>query len=245
MGEDDETRRDHTAALAKFQEAMRTTAALLGAAPRDPERIFDQAQSEFWIGYVDYDSRRPKEAGRAFVEYKRLADELIAIAPNDAVYRREAAFASGALCALDLDMPPNPASALKYCTTALAQMEQAERLHDSKEFEVDIINRHAWVADAYRANGKGQRARAERLLEEQLLNAQIAKDPNNMHLQEMWVAVQRALALLDLDAGQKAASRERLRHALDKLDAMTKFEPANVAWSQLRTQVQMEANCAN
>jgi hypothetical protein len=124
-------------------------------------------------------------------------------------------------------------------------MEQAQHLHDTKEFEIDIINRHAWLADAYRAAGKPTRARAERLLEEHLLNAQMADDPNNMHLQEMWVALQRALALLDLDAGQKIAARQRLLRVLDKLNTMTKFEPANKAWAQLRAHVQLEENSAN
>jgi tetratricopeptide (TPR) repeat protein len=245
IGEDDETRGDHDAALAKFQEARRTTSALLAAAPHNPERIFDQAQSEFWIGFVDYERGRPKDARPAFREYKRYADELVAISPNNPVYRREAAFADGSLCSLDLDVPLNPASAMKTCGAALTQMEEAARLHDTKDLEIAVINRHAWIADAYRANGEPLRARTERLLEERLLDAQMAQDPNNMHLQEIWVATQRALALLDLDAGQKTTARQRLLRVLDKLDAMTKFEPANKAWSQLRAQVQLEENSAN
>ncbi|MEO8115658.1 MAG: toll/interleukin-1 receptor domain-containing protein, partial [Phenylobacterium sp.] len=46
MGEDDATRGDLDRALAEFQEARRTTAALLAADPKNPERIFNQAQSE-------------------------------------------------------------------------------------------------------------------------------------------------------------------------------------------------------
>jgi hypothetical protein len=69
MGEDDETRGDHEAALKKFREARRTTAALLSEAPNDPERMFDQSQSEYWFGYVDYEPRRNAEAKTAFLAY--------------------------------------------------------------------------------------------------------------------------------------------------------------------------------
>ncbi|HEX4080990.1 MAG TPA: toll/interleukin-1 receptor domain-containing protein [Rhizomicrobium sp.] len=58
MGEDDEDRGDHKDAVANFREAERTTAKLLSKAPDDPERIFDHAQSVYWIGLEDFQQNR-------------------------------------------------------------------------------------------------------------------------------------------------------------------------------------------
>ena len=240
IGEDDETRRDHDAALAKFQEARRTTSALLAAAPHDPERIFDQAQSEFWIGYVDYERRHPAEAKPAFLEYKRLAEDLVAIAPNNLNYRRELVYANGNLCSLALANRPDPPSALESCAAALTQLEIIASHSDSQKLALDIINRHAWLADAYRANRKFDRARAERLIGRNLLDAQLAVDPKNMRLQEIWIAFQRAFALLDSDAGNISSARERLLTIRAKLDSMIRFDPSNNAWAEQRAHVQTE-----
>ena len=52
MGEDDEKKGELAAALAKFREAHRTTAALLKQDPKNPDRIFAHAQSEYYVGSI-------------------------------------------------------------------------------------------------------------------------------------------------------------------------------------------------
>jgi hypothetical protein len=86
MGEDDETRGDHDAALKKFREARRVTGKLLAGSPNDPERIFDHAQSEYFVGSVDYQRGRFAAAKAAFLSYKALADRLVALAPDNPKY---------------------------------------------------------------------------------------------------------------------------------------------------------------
>lgn len=241
MGEDDETRGDHNAALAKFDEARRTTAALLAIVPDDPERIFDQAQSEFWFGYVDYEQHESIKARRAFLAYKQLTDRLIVIAPNNPKYLREAGYADGNLCSLALREPVDPAAAVRLCGSALADMKKAARhLNPESGIADDIVNRHAWMADAYLAAGDAARARAERLEEEQILDGQIAHDPKNMHLKSVWVALQIALARLDEAANRTTEARSRLTNTLPTLVAMIHFDPTNEAWRAQRVWIDTE-----
>jgi hypothetical protein len=240
MGEDDETRGDHNAALAKFHEAQRATSALLAEAPGNPERIFDHAQSEYWIGLVDYERHRSADAKVSFLKYKMLAEKLVSIAPSNSTYRQELAYAEGDLCSLALTAPPDPTSALQSCDAALMEMEQAASRGDPKEFALPIINRHAWLADAYRADRQFGRARAEREIEQRLLDAQIAADPKNMRLEEIWIATQRAFALLDTDAGDTASARRRLLLILGKLDSMIRFDTSNNSWIKQKSHVESE-----
>ncbi len=231
MGEDDEDRGDHDAAVREFREASRTTAALLAAAPNDLDRIFNHSQSEFYLGWVDYARSRNASARPAFEEYKRLTDRLIEIAPGNAKYQQEAAFADGNLCSLDLRPPLDLQAAIRLCRSALARMQHIAKLADPPGDIVDaLINRHAWLGDAYMAAGDPVRARMERLAQSHALDAEIAADPKSMKLKSVWVALQIALARLELSANSKANAKSRLTGALHVLQAMVKFDPANKSW---------------
>jgi hypothetical protein len=238
MGEDDEALGNYAAARKEFAEAARTTAALLDQAPDDPERIYDHAQSEFWLGFADFDHGRPAAARPAFVEYKRLADRLTALRPDNPKYLREAAFAEGNLCSMALTDPRDPPEAVRACTAALAHMQDAaRRMPPSGEMQLSLINRHAWLADAFSANDQPDRARAERLTEEALLTGELAKDPKNVRLQLDWITTQRALARLDARAGRMPPARERLERARAALDRMIAFDASHHDWAELRQHI--------
>jgi tetratricopeptide (TPR) repeat protein len=241
MGEDDETRGDNDAALAKFEEAKRTTAALLDDSPNDPERIFAHAQTEYWIGTVDYERNRFAAAASSFHAYKDLTDRLVRIAPGNPQWRREAGYADTNLCAIAETKPRNPAAAIRYCSSALAEMQEAaRRLGPSSGITSDVVNVHAWLADAYRINGELARAKSERLEEEQILDGQIAADPKNMDLRDSWVATQRALAILENLAGDRNAARLRLTRDLKTVEDMTRTDPANQRWNKAHRQIEDE-----
>src|SRR5215469_6011014 len=131
MGEDDETRGDHAAALGKFREAERTTAALLAQRPNDPERIFDHAQSEYWIGYEDYTQSHLPAAKLHFLLYRHLAERMVAIAPARTRYRRELGYAETNLCSVTTEPPRDLKGALQHCGAALAAAVEAERHPDA------------------------------------------------------------------------------------------------------------------
>jgi tetratricopeptide (TPR) repeat protein len=243
MGEDDETRGDHDAALKKFREAARTTAALLAEAPNDPERIYDHAQSEYYFGLVDYDRGRYQAAKPAFLKYKALADNLVSIAPDNPSYRQEVGYADSNLCTIALSNPVDPPAALGYCGDALAQTERALiHVKQTEDVTTNLIDRHAWLSDAHRASGNVGKAIAERLIEERMLNGLIERDPKNMDLKDTWVALQRALAALDKQAGHAGAARARLQHALNVIEQMIRYDQANNEWIKDRDRVSTDIN---
>jgi hypothetical protein len=235
MGEDDESRGDHKAALAKFREAHRTTEALLAAAPNNPDRIFEQAQSEFWLGYVRYAQARFGEARSSFEAYKRLADKLVTINQNNPTYVREQGYADGNICSIDLSPPKNAKHALQACLNALVEMERAAELTPSSgAFAEDIANRHAWLADAYLANGDHVRAREQRLAEEKILSQLQQNDPKNMRLKAQWIPNQRILAWFETQSGQTNLALTRLRRATAIADQLVTFDPSNKKWAKQR-----------
>ena len=234
LGEDDEQRGDLDAALAKFIEAKRATAPLLAAEPRNPERIFAHAQSEFWVGSVARQRNDRAAAGQAFSAYLRLAEQLVALQPDNVDYLREVGYAQGSLCALALSDPPDPTAALRACAAALSQMEAvSRRLPGDRKIQIDLTNRRAWLADAFVAAGDRAHALQQRQTQEIMLQRLMAGDPRDVDLKYGWVVNQLALARLQLAAGHREAARSRLLGARSDIEFLIASDPTNRMWAEM------------
>ena len=224
MGEDDIRRGDLATALGALREAHRTTAEQLARAPLDPHRIFAHSQSEYWIGFVDFEQRNYAAARPSFERYKALADRLVAIDPANPQWLQELAFAEGNLCSVALSSPRDVSGALRTCAASLAHMRQAARASSDPEIKAHVANRHAWLADAWRAAGQLDRALSERRAQERIINRLVARDPDNRELRERWVLMQISFADLHRHRGEHRASRERLDQALAAVNEMVVFD---------------------
>jgi hypothetical protein len=241
IGEDDLALGQPDAAVAAFREASRTTATLLAADPNNPERIFDHAQSEYWIGYHNYTLNRFAAAKTAYENYKQLALRLVAVAPGNPKYLRELSYAERNLCGTAFKPPRDRREALRACAAALADMEAvAAKLGHSNEIDADIAQSHAWLGDAYRINGDNKNALAHRLVQEKITDRLIEADPKNMLYRSQWVALQRVLARMENEAGRPDEALTRLKQADRVLSGMIAFDPGNKDWVELRTKLDAE-----
>ena len=231
LGEDEENRGDLASALKKFREAYSITAELLAADPKNPERVFDHAQSVFWNGFHDYEQGHVEQAKNAFRDYEHMAKEMMALDPRQPKYERELAFAEGDLCSTAFAPPTYPRAALQLCTEALKHMEAAaRRLPHSSLIDGDLSNRHSWLADAYHINGDDNNALSQHLIEEGYLERLMKSDPMNMDTQLHWIALQRNLARREFRSGQLDQSKSRLGRASMLIDEMIAFDPSNKTW---------------
>ena len=238
MGADDQTRGNLDAASRQYEEARRTTKALLAAEPDNPERIWAQGQSEYFVGYVAFEQDRTDAARLAWEAYSGLSERLVMLEPGNPVYLREAGYAQGNLCTLALATPTPAERALAACRAGLARMEAAAAAAENRaSYARDLATRHAWLADAWRENGNPVQARAHRLAEEAILTRLSAEDPLNMDTRQKWVALQRAMAALELEADRPDLALRRLLSARDAADSMVAHEPANQRWAALRRKI--------
>ncbi|MBT0668331.1 TIR domain-containing protein [Novosphingobium profundi] len=230
MGEDDHRRGDVAGAQAKFEEASRVTAALLAAAPQDPERIYAQAQSEFWLGYVVFMGFHPREALPHFRAYRALAGKLVRIAPKNPDYRHELGYAQGNLCSVGLDERGDPAL-LPECKAALETMLQVSRMEPgNRAIEADLANRHAWYGDALHKQGDDRAALVER--EKQLAIAQDLRafDPKNATYRVSWLLAQHSTSLLRYALGDRGEAQRMRAEARAELARLVASDPENNDW---------------
>ncbi len=205
MGEDDEKRGHLDLALAKWMEAQRATAALLAKRPNDPQRIFDHAQSEYWVGYAAYMRHDRARALAKFTAYRALAGQLVAADPAKPEWQREVGYAEGNLCSLALKRPPDATAALKHCEAALTIMVRLARTPDDM---IDLSNRHAWLAEAFDLAGRPTDALEHWRQHHAIASKLHAAEPANADRTELL-----ARAELSLAEAYTRSSDPRLRRA--------------------------------
>lgn len=230
MGEDDHAAGNYPSALAKFNEAHRVTGTLLAAAPHDPQRIFAHAQSEFWLGYVDYMASNRDAALHRFLAYRTLAEQLVAAAPDNVEYRRELAYAQGNICTVTIAMEEN-ASGIEECTNALATMQRVKQLAPGDaSIDADLANRHAWVADALQRQGKLERALAERKKESNLIRDLMQRDSKNKTYHQAWMLSRYSMAQLLHEMGREQEAQNLKKEALEDVSRLIAADPQNNDW---------------
>lgn len=235
MGEILRLRGKSDEAAVVIERARKTTAAQFAADPDDLDRVFAHAQSEQAVGVLAFERGRLAEARTAFESYRALSRRLVAREPGSAAYRREMGFAFGNLCSQDLAERSKARQALADCQAALAWMEAAVAATGHPDaYGLDVANRHAWLADAWRENNDNDKARENRLAEETIVRRLMARDPENMKVRQQWVAVQRALAALEVDDGRFDLAHNRLELSRQAIELMVAHEPANKVWAARR-----------
>jgi tetratricopeptide (TPR) repeat protein len=103
LGEADNKRGDLDAALARYKTAEATTSEQLARDPENAQRIFDHAQSVFWVGYIAWQRGDHANAKEQFTEYHRLATRLVEIHPENDDWRMEENYAFSNLGTLAMD----------------------------------------------------------------------------------------------------------------------------------------------
>jgi len=238
MGEDDHRRGDYPGAIAKFREAHRVTGALLASAPDDPRRIFTHAQSEFWIGYVDFILHDYKQALPRFIAYRDLAERLTRIAPGDIENWHELAYAQGNICSVAVQRK-GPDRDLAECQAALTTMERIARAQPADAgVRADLANSHAWLADALRLRGREQEALDHREQQSTIIQDLLRQDPRNMSfMQDMMLAeYSKSQILYALGRHDDAA---RLRDAARQtIERLIESDPENNDWLNWRIKIE-------
>lgn len=230
MGEDELRRGDEVKAVSQFKEAYRTTSTLLAYRSADPQRIYAHAQSEFWLGYVDFMHDRNDQALPRFKAYQSMAAKLVELRPKESRYWRELAFAHGNICTIEVTNKKG-AEAVAICERALAAMAKAVDLDEANvSLAVDLANRHAWLADAFLLRGAYMQALMQRRLQSGILKRLIDKDPMNAAYLQDWILARYSMSNLLNRAGGKAEALKMRTDALRDVKRLVAQDPENRDW---------------
>ena len=207
-----------------FQQAADTTSQLLKAHPNDPQRIFDQSQSEYYVGYIQWYRGRLHPAEAAFRRYLDMAQRMNQARPDDHDWQLEDVFAKTnvGIVLTELDRADD---ALPLLTQARAQIAQI--LRSRPEDAVSYGNTIGWQAITLAALGRTEDAiQADKDKIAAAMSAPNAdKDVDALFLV---ASAHGEIAAWQRDLGHLNDATTTARQALDEFAALNKREPANV-----------------
>ena len=138
-----------------FQQAAETTGKLMQRYPGDSKRIFDQSQSEFYLGYAQWRRGHLHDAEAAFRRYYDMAQRMNLAQPDNHDWQLEKVFAAQNVAIVLIDLGKLE-EALQLSTQARGEVEKLARTHP--EDAVSEGNTIGWSAIAHNALGLDQLA---------------------------------------------------------------------------------------
>jgi tetratricopeptide (TPR) repeat protein len=241
IGSDYKDRGNLQAALNAFREANRITAERLAREPNSPDRIYDHAQSEYWLGSVDDQLGHYQEALEAYQRYWRLANQMVRLGPNNPRFVGEMAYAESNLGTIQLQGFNAPEAARRHFQRSLNQFLRASRLEPANAtWRAEAADAHAWIASTWFDQRRFGEARQERLNEQRLKLQLLDEHPDNRVYQYAAVVTARSLARIDKELGHYQRAENILRSASDTMNRLAAADPNNVDWGNQVTMIQLD-----
>ena len=223
-------RGDLNSAQRLYGEAAQGTGEAVRRSPDDPQRLFDHAQNVFWGGEIARDRGQMKSAEAAFREYKALADRMVALEPDNLKWRMEVQYARENL-GIVLMSQRRFAAAVREFEASLRPMESLASLdRENLEYQREVSNVLAWLADAHRALGNFNAAIALRNRQISFLRGLLARGVTDVALRDDLIPAHRALGLLWSWRGQLERGVTHYRMALAEANSLIAIEPDNSVW---------------
>jgi tetratricopeptide (TPR) repeat protein len=240
MGEVANLRGDLEGALRRYREAMAGSAEMLRRAPNDPQRLFDHAQNVFWVGEVARQRGQTDQAEAAMREYKRLADKMVALQPDNPKWRMETKYADSNLGIILYDQR-RYVEADRQLQHALMTVESlAASDPGNQEYQKSLLESLAWVADAQSGEGLIDESIAKRERQVSLIEDLRRRYPSDVEYRQKAIPAHRALGRLLVSRGESDAGLEHLRAAVTIGQQLIPTEPDNMLWLQFTAGAQLD-----
>jgi tetratricopeptide (TPR) repeat protein len=215
-----------------YRQAMAGTGEAVRRSPDDPQRLFDHAQNVFYVGEVARFAGRPAEAEAAWREYKRLADRMSGLAPDNLKYRMEVLYADEDV-GISLYNQHRFAEAHREFEDAAGSMEKLASLYPANTtYQKEYATVLAWRADAQRSNGDLNGALAARARQVAALERMLAAAADS-HARSRLIAAPEGFGHVLADSGQLDRAIQEFQSAISEAQNLIPIEPRNAQWRSM------------
>ena len=226
-------------ASALYRQALAGTEEALRRAPDDPERLYEHAQNVFYLGDLARLRGDFAPAEAAYREYKRLADQMVAIDPDNLRWRMEVAYANENLGIALFDERRYPEAAAQF-ESGIRPIESGAAIDSGNAvYQRELANLLGWLANAKAAAGDLGSAIAVRQRSIAYLDPIIAGS-GDVRLREKLFVAHQALGILLAGRGDVEGAVRELRTAVATIDSLTGIEPENKLWKRYAAASRLE-----
>ncbi len=233
-------RGDYAGAARLYREAVAGTGEAIRRDRDDPQRLFDHAQNVFWVGELARHRGQIGEAEKAYREYKRLADRMVAIEPDNLKWRLEVGYARENL-GIVLMSQRRFAEAAAQFEGALRPIESLASIDPANStYQKEASNALAWLAQAQWALGRVDSAIALRRRQVAFLDRALASGAKDVVLHQHLIPAHQALGLMFTFRGEVEGGADHYRLALAEANGLLAVEPDNSMWKDLAASVRLD-----
>lgn len=244
LGEIEKDKNNAIKARELFQQARDATGDLLKRDPTNAQRIYEHAQSVFWIGYLDMEQGAYSAAEAAFKQYRDYGAQLVALDPSNPDWQMELAWGFNSVGALQENNLHQPEEALENFSrqseilTELTQLDPASIL-----YKRELAESFAWQADALVNFAHASEVLAIREKQRAMLSEVRELQPRNISILWPLMHSNRASAQVWLYMGEFDKALELYSEAERYAMALVSNDPENKSWALNLAQVRI--NLAN
>jgi tetratricopeptide (TPR) repeat protein len=230
MGQIATERGDLDGALRRYRQAHAGTAEALRRHPDDPLRMWDHAQSVFYVGSIAMERGRIDEAAAQYREYRRLADRMIATDPDNPKWQLEGFYASYNLGTVELQQAHYVDAARTFQASVAAMELLTASSPGNREYQDLIQESLAYHADALDRAGKLDLAIQQRQRQLALLAPRLAQERPDAEFRRNAMIANTALSLLRFKRGDTSEALARAAAAVELGRQLIELEPSNANW---------------
>ncbi|MCB2106892.1 MAG: toll/interleukin-1 receptor domain-containing protein [Rhodobacteraceae bacterium] len=245
LGEISDLRGDADQALTYFTDANLSTEELLRRAPNDAQRIFEHAQSTFWLAQA---SRRKGDfvgTERLLQNYEALANQLVDLNPNSAAWRSELAYSNVNLGVFLSEQRRFDEAVRKFSIATSLLENTARKSGPNSQAWLDYATSLAWLADTQFDNRQLSEALNTRNNELDIYDRFLRLDENNAVILEKSATCYRALGAIALDQGLIEDALRYLTNARETIAELVRIDPENMERLALLGRANLEIADAN
>jgi hypothetical protein len=226
IGEIRDLRGQPAEAQKAFEQAAATTAQLLAKSPDDGQRIFDHAQSAFWVGDAAWKRGDGKTAERWFAEYLSPAQALVKKDGANLDWRAEEAFAHVNLGVVRLGTGQAAVAleSFRRAETVMGQLMQAK-----PEFSNELAQNLGWQAAAFEMLGDYENALAQQRRKVALFKAMPNYEKDRTAQRGVFIASE-YISRYQLALGRVMEAEATAHESLELGEALVKVDPKNLLW---------------
>lgn len=226
IGEIRDLRGQSAEAQKAFEQAAETTAQLLAKSPNDGLRIFDHAQSVFWVGYAAWKRADARTAQAKFSEYLQLAMRLVALDEKNDEWRTELAHAQLNLGVVQIGTGRLGDARESFSASSWLFGELMGRKPD---LVYDLAGSHGWLASVNSLLGHDDEALVWQRRRISLLRSLPGAEKNHTTQHEMSLALLSA-GRYELALGLVRDAERSVKEAVRLAERLTAVDPQNFRW---------------
>jgi len=230
LGEIRRQRGDLPGAMAFFSEAAKSTGELLARSPGDTRRMFDDAQSAFYLGYVAFQRGEDDIARQHLERYRALTERLVDINPKNQDWRAEASEADMDLGSLMFREGHANEAAADLERALTISRDLAARAPQRRDRQRDVAQILAWLADTEVLRGRLDAAMADRTAEAAIYAHLLSRAPSDSESAVDLASSRTAMAKIRLTQGSTAAAIADLNSVTADMERLIAGAPDNVSY---------------